>query len=93
MHQYIVKRPLITEKATQLGGEGKYMFLVDSKSTKPEIKKAVQAAYKVTVNTVNVLNVKSKERRLGATVGTKSGYKKAIVTLRKGQTLDILPHS
>lgn len=74
-----------------MSGEGKYMFLVDKEATKPEIRKALRDIYKVDSTAVRVVNIKPKIRRLGRTVGVKSGYKKAIVTLKKGQKLDILP--
>ena len=68
------------------------MFLVDRKATKPEIKKIIQTTYKVDVEDVNIVNIKLKQRRLGRSVGVKPGYKKAVVTLKEGQKLDILPH-
>ncbi len=67
------------------------MFRVAPHATKPEIKKAVAARYKVTVTGVQVVNVKPKQRRLGRSSGIKPGFKKAVVTLQKGQKLDILP--
>lgn len=92
MKHFAIIHPLITEKATDLGHAGQYVFLVKPRATKPEIKKAVRETYKVDVENVHVINVKPKQRRLGASAGVKSGYKKAIVTLKKGQKLDILPH-
>jgi len=92
MNKFLIKNPIISEKATSISALGKYMFVVDKRATKPEIKKAVQEIYKVTVEDVNVMNIKPKKRRLGKSTGKKPGYKKAIVTLKKGQTLDILPH-
>jgi len=92
MNKFLIKNPIISEKATDISAFGKYIFLVDRRATKPEIKKTVQAIYKVVVEDVNVINIRPKARRLGRTLGTKPGYKKAIVTLKKGQTLDVLPH-
>ncbi len=92
MNKFLLKNPLITEKGTQGSSLGKYLFLVDKKATKPEIKKIVGAVYKVDVTAVNIVNVKSKKRRLGQTLGVRPGYKKAIVTLKVGQKLDVLPH-
>ena len=89
---FLIKHPIISEKATQLSALGKYFFLVDKRATKPEIKKALKAIYKVDAAAVNIVNVKSKKRRLGRTVGVKPGYKKAMVTLKEGQKLDVLPH-
>lgn len=91
MNQFIIEHPLITEKAAARGSNGVYMFRVASHATKPEVKKAVAARYKVTVTAVQIVNVKSKRRRLGQSFGIKPGFKKAIVTLQKGQKLDILP--
>ena len=92
MDKFLIKNPIITEKATQISSLGKYVFLVSKKATKQEIRKALKAIYKVDAQDVNVLNVKGKVRRLGRSVGVKPGYKKAVVTLKKGQKLDILPH-
>jgi len=91
-NRFLVKHPIVSEKATDISTLGKYMFLVDRKATKPEIKKIIQATYKVDVEDVNIINIKPKQRRLGRSVGTKPGYKKAVVTLKAGQKLDILPH-
>lgn len=91
LNKFLVKNPLITEKATRLGAMNQYVFLVATEATSPEIKKIIEAVYKVKVARVQVINVKPKARRLGRTMGQKPGYKKAIVTLKEGQKLDILP--
>ncbi|OGY68348.1 MAG: 50S ribosomal protein L23 [Candidatus Harrisonbacteria bacterium RIFCSPLOWO2_02_FULL_45_10c] len=91
MNKFLVKKPIITEKSTDLGKSGKYVFLVDSGATVTEAKKVVQSVYNVTVVKANVINVKSKVRRLGSSVGVKPGYKKIIMTLKSGQRLDIIP--
>jgi large subunit ribosomal protein L23 len=93
MNRSIIKHPIISEKATRLSSLGKYIFLVRKDATAPEIKKTISRIYKVDVVSANVLNVKPKTRRLGQTVGTRSGYKKAVITLKKGQSLDILPQA
>ena len=67
------------------------MFLVSQSANKSEIKKVIEKEHKVKVVSVNIINVKPKKRRLGKTIGFKPGYKKAIVTVKKGQTLDVLP--
>lgn len=90
-NKFLVKNPLITEKAAQMSSLGKYMFLVDDNAVAPEIKKAIETIYRVGVVKVNIINAKSKRRRLGRSAGVKPGYKKAIVTLEKGQKLDIIP--
>ena len=89
--KYLIKNPIITEKVTMNSHLGQYAFLVDDSANKSEVKKAVEEIYKVKVEGVNMINVKSKKRRLGRTVGVRPGYKKAIVTLKAGQKLDILP--
>jgi len=90
-NKFLIKNPIITEKAIRGSELGKYGFLVDAKATVSELKKAVEAQYNVKVEKTNVINVKPKSRRLGRTAGVKPGYKKIIVTLKKGQKLDILP--
>lgn len=86
---FLLKQAWVTEKSGNLSPIGKYVFLVDKNANKPQIKKAVEAIYKVNVENVNVLNRKSKSRRLGRNIGAISGYKKAIVSLKKGHKIDI----
>ncbi len=88
---FILKHPLITEKATLLAEQGQYLFLVERQATKPEIKKAVEKTYKVIVTQVQVVNTRPKKRHLGPSSGIKPGYKKAYVSLKKGQKLDSIP--
>ena len=90
-NKFLVKNPLITEKGTDLNALGKYLFLVDKKATKNEIKKIVEKEYKVKVTKVNVINTKPKPRRLGRSQGHRPGYKKAIVTFAKDQKIDVVP--
>ncbi len=89
--KFLVKRPYITEKAGLATANGKYTFLVGSDANKSEVKKIVEKEYKVTVTAVHVMNVRPKERRRGKIMGVKHGFKKAIVTLKKGEKLDIMP--
>ncbi len=91
MNKFLIKNPIITEKATDLSALGKYIFLVEKGAAKPEIKKAVEGIYKVNVVDVQVINTRPKPRK-GRFPGEKPGYRKAIVTLKKGQKLDTLPH-
>ncbi len=91
MNKFLVKNPIVTEKTTDLGQDGKYVFLVDKNASASEAKKIVESTYNVKVVRTNVINVKEKKRRLGMTLGTKPGYKKVIMTLKKGQKLDVLP--
>jgi len=91
MDKFVVKNPIVTEKSTELGKNGKYIFLIDKNTTASEAKKIVENIYQVKVTDTNVINIKSKKRRLGNSVGIKPGYKKVIMTFQKGQKLDILP--
>jgi len=85
-------KPLITEKTRNLAiKENKYVFNVKKESNKKEIKKAIENLYKVEVINVNIINTKSKPKRLGRSLGKTKGFKKAIVTIRKGQTIDVIP--
>lgn len=87
----LVKQAWITEKAGDLSGLGKYVFIIDRKANKRETKKAIESIYSVKVENVNIINMKGKSKRLGRSTGKTSGFKKAIVTLKKGQKIDIMP--
>jgi large subunit ribosomal protein L23 len=85
-------RPVISEKSTALGEEGKYVFEVAPAANKIQIKQAVEAAFankKVEVTAVNILHVSGKLRRRGKSAGMTRAWKKAVVTLRAGQRLDL----
>ena len=69
----------------------KYVFLVDRKASSHEIKKGIESIYKVNVEKVNIVNHKGKVKRLGRSVGRRPSAKKAIVTIKKGQVIDVLP--
>ncbi len=86
----LIKHPHITEKSSLLAESNQYVFVVVPGATAPEVKKAIMATYKVKVAKVRMINAKPKEKRYGRTMGTKPGYRKAIVTLKKGEKLDIL---
>ncbi len=83
----IIRRPLITEKATYLLEDNKYCFEVDRRANKAQIRRAVEEIFKVRVVKVHTLSVPSKPRRLGRHVGRTSAWKKAIVTLAPGEKL------
>ncbi len=87
---FIVKQPWITEKATDLTAMNKYVFLVKEKASKPEIKKAIHALYKVDVTAVNVVNRPAKTKRYMNKRGFQEGYRKAIVTIKDGQKIDLV---
>ena len=84
----IIIRPLITERTTQLIAEGKYTFVVAKGVNKIEIAKAVSNIFNVKVESVNTVNVMGKKRRMGRFVGKRSDYKKAIVKLAPGETIE-----
>lgn len=87
----IIKRPLVTEKSTIARDEAnKYVFEVDRRANKIEIEKAVEKLFKVKVVKVRTSNVMGKEKRVGRFLGRKSDWKKAVVTLAPGQTIDVL---
>jgi large subunit ribosomal protein L23 len=81
--------PIITEKSTLVAEENKIIFRVRIEATKPEIKEAVEALFKVDVTKVNTILVKGKTKRFKGQLGRRSDYKKAIVTLKDGQSVDI----
>ena len=80
--------PLITERTTQLMAEGKYVFVVAKAANKIEIAKAVSEIFKVKVAKVNTVNVLGKKKRMGRTQGKRPDYKKAIVKLAPGETIE-----
>lgn len=87
----ILKFPLVTEKSTELAKDNQYTFVVWKEANKEEIKKAVEEKYNVKVEKVRIINVPAKRRRVGRITGWKKGFKKAIVTIKEGQKIDIFP--
>jgi large subunit ribosomal protein L23 len=86
----VILRPLITEKATRLGGDNKYAFEVRSHANKVQIKEAVEKAFEVKVEAVNVMVMKGKPRRTrGGRIKHRSDWKKAVVTLAQGHKLEL----
>ena len=88
---FILKSAHVTEKAAGLTKGNQYVFKVFSGANKQEIKKAIEEVYGVDVLRVRTIKMKRKKRRLAKTSGWKKGYKKAIVSLKKGQEIEILP--
>jgi large subunit ribosomal protein L23 len=88
-HYDIVRRPVITEKSTAASEHNKVIFQVAPDATKPQIKAAVEALFKVKVKAVNTLNRKGKNKRFRGIPGRTSGYKRAIVTLVEGRMIDV----
>jgi len=90
MHLYeVLRRPLVTEKNAVLQMEGKYAFEVAGGATKPQIKQAVEKAFKVKVTGVNVMTVPGKERRVGRRHVRTPSWRKAIVTLEPGGKIEL----
>jgi large subunit ribosomal protein L23 len=87
----LVLRPIVTEKATLLLEQNKYVFEVVRKATKPEIKAAIESLFDVKVTGVNTLRPPRKKRRVGRFVGYKPQYKRAIVTLSDGDSITLFP--
>jgi len=87
-YQIIVK-PIVTEKSSLGSEHNQVTFKVDNNSTKKEIKVAVEKIFKVKVKKVNTSNVKGKVKSFRGSLGRRSNYKKAFVTLEEGQTIDI----
>jgi large subunit ribosomal protein L23 len=87
---FLIQKHWVTEKATDLNTIGKYVFMVKPEATKSEIKKAVKELYKVDVTNVNVVNRPSRMKRFRNTRVRTGAYRKAIVTIKEGQKIDIV---
>ena len=88
-HYDVVLAPHITEKSTLLSEQNAVVFKVAPNATKPQIKAAVEALFKVTVTGVNTITQKGKTKRWKGRPYTRSDVKKAIVTLAEGQSIDV----
>ena len=84
-----IRSPIITEKATILSEQNKTVFKVHEGANKESIKKNIEKLFKVNVIKVNIINTKTKRKMKQGKASFKSGYKKAIVTLKKGQSIDL----
>lgn len=85
----IIKAPVITEKSQIAKETGQYTFKVDPKANKTEIKSAIEKIFNVKVSSIKTMNEKPKKRRVGRYSGMSNRSKKAIVTLKDGQTIDL----
>lgn len=85
----VIARPVITEKATALSEHNKVIFRVRPDVTKLQVKQAVEAIFKVKVTGVNSINVQGKVRAFRGRPGKRQDFKKAVVTLEKGQSIDL----
>jgi len=85
----IIKYPLITDKTTRLLENNQYTFIVDRFSTKNAIKNTIESLFEVKVIRINICNLPKKKKRIGKFVGSKSRYKKAIVTLPENNIINL----
>ena len=88
-HYDVIVSPVITEKATVASEHNKVVFKVAAKATKPQIKEAVEKLFDVKVKSVNTLVRKGKMKRFRGTIGKQSDVKKAVVTLKDGDSIDV----
>lgn len=85
----VIKKPLITEKATHLKGTSNaVLFAVDTRANKKEVREAVEKLFQVKVVDVRTMIVAGKVKRRGRTVGLRPGWKKAVVTLKEGDKIE-----
>ena len=84
-----IKSPVITEKATGLSEQNKVTFKVNENASKDSIKKNIEKIFKVKVIKVNTINRKPKTKMVKGKLGVKRGFKKAVITLKKGQSIDL----
>ena len=85
----IIIKPVVTEKSVDLMQENKYCFKVAKDANKIEIKNAIEEIFKVTVVSVNTVNVHGKMKRMGRFQGKTANWKKAIVELREGDSIEV----
>tara|TARA_B100000700_G_scaffold318151_2_gene410779 strand:- start:284 stop:577 length:294 start_codon:yes stop_codon:yes gene_type:complete len=88
-HLDSIKSPIITEKATTLSEQNKVVFKVDENASKDSIKKNVERIFKVKVIKVNTIIKKPKNKIIRNRLSKKKGFKKAVITLKKGQSIDL----
>ena len=81
--------PIVTEKSTNLSEQNKIVFKVPNNANKLNLKKNIEKIFKVNVIKVNTITKKSKSKIIRGKIGYKKGYKKALVTLKKGQSIDL----
>ncbi len=85
----ILIKPVVTEKVTDLGTLGKYVFEISPQANKTEVRQAIEKVYGVSPVKINIIKIKGKKVRYGRTTGNTKEWKKAIVTLKAGETLEI----
>lgn len=85
----VILRPIVTEKSAHLAAQGQYIFEVDPKANKIQVKNAIRTMYNVIPTSVNIQSVEGKQVRFGRTFGKRKDWKKAIVTLKEGQKIEV----
>ena len=85
----VIIRPIVSEKSYDLMEQNRYTFEVDRRASKPQIARAVEEIFGVSVSKVNTMNMRGKPRRLRYNKGLSRSWKKAIVTLKEGDTIDL----
>ena len=88
-HYDVIRKPVITEKATMVSENGAIVFEVDIEANKPQIKEAVETLFGVKVKAVNTTITKGKQKRFRGMLGRRKDVKKAYVTLEEGNTIDV----
>ena len=89
MNIEIIKAPVVTEKTNNLASENVYVFKVDKKANKTQIKQVIENQWKVKVESVNTVNAQAKKRRVGKYTGYTPSYKKAYVKLKEGSSIEL----
>lgn len=85
----IIKAPLVSEKSMGMQEHSRYVFIVDRRADKLQIRQAVEKMFKVHVAQVNTVIKRGKKKRIGRSIGRKSNIKKAFVTLKQGETIKL----
>lgn len=88
MNIEIIKAPIVTEKTNGLASKNVYVFKVDNKANKTQIKQVIEKKFNVKVKSINTVNVSGKKRRVGKYTGYTSSYKKAYVKLKEGSSIE-----
>jgi large subunit ribosomal protein L23 len=89
-HTEVIKGPLITEKLDKAREKFRqYSFIVDKRANKHDVRRAIEALFKVTVEGVNTVVQRGKIKRVGKSIGKRPNYKKAVVTLKEGDKIDL----
>lgn len=85
----VIVRPIVTEKSTEQLERNQYAFVVATDANKVRIRQAVESLFDVKVRAVRTMRFRGKQRRVGRNVGRRAGWKKAVVTLREGESIEI----